>query len=188
MSVINFLKSLFKVHEIKSPDPISGLLLSTLKKGYCVDYDLKSWLVTAKNHYDWGDGDITYEWQLKSADDTIYLERDPDDEDVWTVSKKINFASVDPTIKERFATHEDPPEKIVFENNTYYLEETGAGKFYSDKNMTGLPLIKWDFADDFGINFISIEQWGEHEFEASTGIKVEEYEFDNILPSANQLE
>ncbi|MBW2366658.1 MAG: DUF4178 domain-containing protein, partial [Deltaproteobacteria bacterium] len=74
------LKDFFKKKQ-PSDLKITDLTLSDLKMGYMVDYDLKTWQVTAHNTYDWGDGDLTLEWQLKSHDDTIYLELESDDEE-----------------------------------------------------------------------------------------------------------
>ena len=70
-----------KKEQAPPPDPLRDLRLETLKVGYLVDYDLKTWKVEAYNVYDWGGGEKSYEWQLKSHDDAIYLERETDDED-----------------------------------------------------------------------------------------------------------
>ena len=58
----------------------------------------------------------------------------------------------------------------------------GAGYFHKNGQGRGIQFIFWDFIDDTGDNFVTIEQWGESEFEASAGICVEEYQFTNILP------
>ena len=75
-------------------DPVVDFTLSDLKPGYVVDYDLKTWKVTAKNHYDF-DGDRVDEWELTCADDVMYLEREEDDGLSWTVSRKIPISRVD---------------------------------------------------------------------------------------------
>ena len=41
-------------------DPLQDLVLSKLKVGYLLDYDMKTWEVTEYNKYDWDDGDFTY--------------------------------------------------------------------------------------------------------------------------------
>ena len=70
----------FKKKKAAEPDPLKDLNLSNLKVGYLLDYDMQTWQVEAYHYYDWGNGDITHEWQLKSHDDTIYLQRESDDE------------------------------------------------------------------------------------------------------------
>ena len=101
-------------------DPLADLSLTNLKKGYLVDYDLKTWEVVASNYYDWGDGDISYEWQLKSFDEVVYLEKESDDEAEWSLNRKINFSRLGPNIKEQIVETGDPPDEIVFEGMTYY--------------------------------------------------------------------
>ena len=163
-------------------DPLRDLTLAGLKVGYYLDYDLKTWTVTGAHYYDWGDGDVTYEWQLKSHDDTIYLEREPGDEEYWSISRKIAIQRLDEKIIQHVKQHEEPPERIRFEETTYFLEETAAGHFFQSKEATGRELIRWDFINDGGEKILSIEQWDEDEFEAAVGIMVQDWQFTNILP------
>jgi hypothetical protein len=176
------LKDIFRKNKERESDPLIDIPLSKLKAGYFVDYDMKSWSVEAYNRYDWGSGDITHEWQLTSHDETIYLEREPDDEDSWNVARKIPIGKLDPGIKEHVLEHEDPPDQILFEGTTFYLDEMGGGHCYQDGEGSGRELLKWDYMDDSGKKYLSIEQWGEKDFEASIGYPVEEYQFENILP------
>ena len=182
------LKDLFRKKKNKRPDPLTGYSLSNLQVGFFVDYDMKTWEVRAYNYYDWGSGDFTYEWQLQCYDDTIYLEREPDDEDYWCISRKISIISLGTGIKEHIIEHEDPPDPIVFEDTTYRLEETGGGHFHKNGKEERKELLKWDYTDDSGKKLLSIEQWGETVFEASIGNPVEEYQFTNILPGKTVAE
>ncbi len=181
------LRDFFKKKEDKTPDPISGLTLANMKSGYFVDYDMETWRVVSLGKYNWGSGDITWEWQLESHDDTIFLERESDDIDYWTVSKKLSFQKLDPGIKKRFIESDDPPETIVFDKQKYYLSETGGALYYKDNANSGREMFKWDYADDTEQFWLTIEQWGERDYELSQGKKVEEYQFSNILPSADKL-
>ncbi len=166
----------------EEPDLIGDLSLAKLKKGWFVDFDDKSWQVEAYNYYNWGSRDITHEWQLKSHDETIYLGKESDDEVHWSISRKIPIGSLGPGITKHIIENEDPPDQIVFEGNTFYLEESGGGYFFKDGKEPRKELLSWDYSDDPGENFLSIEQWGEEDFEASAGESVEEYRFTNILP------
>jgi len=163
-------------------DPLKDLTLSNMQKGYLVEYDLKTWEVEACNHYDWGDGDITLEWRLKSHDDIICLEKESDDGDEWSISRPIPFGRIGSKIRNHILKHGDPPDQIVFEGDTYYLESFGGGHFFKDRTGMGAEFLSWDYEDDSGRKYLSIEQWGEEEFEASVGEPVEEYQFTNILP------
>ncbi len=172
----------FKKNKSEEPDPLKDMTLSNLQPGYFVDYDMKTWEVEARHYYDWGEGDYTYEWQLKSHDDTIYLEKSSDDEEEWSVSRPISFARLGSGIRRHILENEDPPDEIAFEGKKYYLDEFGGGYFYRNGTGAGDEFLSWDYIDDAEESFISIEQWGEEEFEASLGNPVEEYQFTNILP------
>ena len=86
-------KDLFKKDK-PQPDPLRELTLSNLKVGYFLDYDLKTWEVTAYNVYDFSEGDKAHEWQLKSSEETVYLELESDDEDYWSWNRKIPSNSI----------------------------------------------------------------------------------------------
>jgi len=176
------LKDFFTKKKKEEFDLTGDLSLVKLQVGYLVDYDLKSWEVVARNHYDWGEGDISYEWQLKSEDEVVYLEMESDDEEKWSLSRKIPFGRLDSQVKTHILETGDPPEKIVFDGLTYYMEETAGGHFFKDGQGSGTEMLQWCYQDDKTRSFLCIEQWGENAFEATTGKGVEEYQFTNILP------
>jgi hypothetical protein len=162
--------------------------LSGLKTGYYVDWDKKTWEVVSSSWYNWGDNDITYEWQLKTVDDTVYLEYQFDNEEYWSISRKINFGNLDPGIQKHILDHGDPPEEIRYYNEAYYLEEYGGGHYFKAAGSSGQEIISWNYEDEEGNNFLTIEQWEENRFEASFGFPVEEYQFTDILPGGKKNE
>lgn len=176
----------FDIFQKKKPSEQGGdlidLTLDNLMVGCMVDYDLKTWQVTAHNYTDWGDGFKTQEWQLKSFDDLIYLEKSVDDEVEWCISRKIKFQLLGPQVQERIAETGDPPETVTYEGVSYHMEESSGGHFFKDGHGPGQPMLAWDYEDDSSRHYLTIEQWGEREFEASLGEPVEEYQFTNILP------
>lgn len=171
----------FKKDKPDKPD-LTKAGLADLKKGWLVDYDLKTWEVTAKNRYDWGEDDKSYEWQLRNGDEVIYLELEYDDVEDWSVNRKISFPSLGGAVKQAIVSQGDPPEEIVYKGTTYYLEEMAGGRFMKDCQGFGQELLRWSYEDDEGDNYLGVEQWGEEEFEASIGVPAEEYQFQNILP------
>jgi hypothetical protein len=171
-----------KKEKKRGPDPLKDLTLPKIQVGYFVDFDMKTWEVTAYNQYTWGEGDISHEWQLKSHDDTLFLARESDDEDYWGISRPIPFARLGPDIRKHILDYQDPPDEIVFDGITYHLEEFGGGHFFKDGQGPGQEFLSWDYEDEEGEKYLSIEQWGEDDFEASVGEPVEEYQFSNILP------
>jgi hypothetical protein len=163
-------------------ESFANLTLDNLKVGWMVDYDLKTWEVTARHYTDWGDGWKTEEWQLTSFDDTIYLEKSVDDDQEWCISRKINFNLLDPVIADNIINSGDPPQTVTYQSVSYHLKESGGGHFFKDGIGSGHPMLAWDYCDDSERKYLTIEQWGEKEFEAAVGEPVETYQFTNILP------
>ena len=175
-------KDFFRKKKDGIPDPVKELVLSNLKAGWLVDFDMKTWKVAACHYYDWGMGDLAYEWQLQSYNETVYLERETDDEDCWSISRKIPANSLESKIFEHIRKQKDPPDKIVFEKTVFFLEQMSGGHYYKDGKEPGRELLRWDYTDETGKKFFSLEQWGEDDFEAAIGMPVEEYQFTDILP------
>lgn len=171
-----------KKKDTSAPDPLSGLTLDALKKGYYLDYDMKTWEVVSANTYDWGEGDITYEWQLQCHDDTLFLEMETDDEAFWSVSRKVPLRKLDQRIIQQLKNGDDPPETLPFEGEVFYMEESGGCHFHADGAETGREMFQWSYEDDAGTRYLTIEQWGDTEFELCLGKKVQEYQFSDILP------
>ncbi|VEN74175.1 conserved hypothetical protein [Candidatus Desulfarcum epimagneticum] len=167
-----------------SPEPVTDIRLADMGQGWMVDYDMKTWEVSARHHYDWGEGDVTYEWRLESADETVYLSMESDDDVHWSVSRKIPFSRLGAGVKEALVKTGDPPDEASLDGTRYRLAETGGGHFYKDGQGPGRRMLSWDFDDDSGRLFLTIEQWGENDFEASVGKAEEEWRFSNILPGA----
>jgi Domain of unknown function (DUF4178) len=180
-------KDLFKKKAKAPSHDITNLSLADLRPGFMIDYDMKTWQVAGFHTYDWGEDDKTFEWQLKSHDDIIYFELEPGDEDYLSISRKIPIGKIGTKTIDHIKTHGDPPDEITLDGNSYYLEESGGGHFLENGEGPGKELLKWDFADDAGKNFLSIEQWSETDFEAAVGFAVEEYQFTNILPGESTI-
>ena len=69
---------------------------------------------------------------------------------------------------------------------TYYLDESGSGRMHQEGQATK-EFIHWDFIDEEDEHCLTIEQWGETEFEAAEGYYVEEYQFTSILPGGQDV-
>jgi len=171
----------FKKDKKNERDPLN-LSLSTMQSGDYVDYDMRTWQVKQTAHYEWGANDITKEWQLVSGNETIYLEMESGDESSWSISKKINIAQLGDNVRKAIIDNGDPPESIGFDGTEYSMVVSGGGFYYEHGKPLSQKLLKWDYSDDSGEKFISIEQWGENEFDASEGISAHEYQFNNITP------
>ncbi len=176
------LLDIFKKKEDDGLDPIKDLKLSKLQKGYMVDYDLKTWEVTAYNRYDFGEGYEAHEWELTSENEKVFLEYSHDDEEEYDIAKPISIREIDGDVKNSIINNKKPPDKIVYQGTEYFRDESGTGHMYKDGKGSPEKFRYWDFIDKEDEKYITIEQWDEDEFEASSGYYVEEYQFTNILP------
>ncbi len=167
------------------------LVLSKLKVGYMVDYDLKTWEIIDYNVYDWGDDIFSEEWTLETYDsgeqEILYLEKSDEDGDLlWSLTQKMPVNSIDRNIIDSITDGEEPPSEIEYENETFYIADTGAAYFLKHGTETKGELIVWDFEDETEEKILTIEQWGEYRFELFYGIYVDEEDFENIFPAPDK--
>jgi hypothetical protein len=174
-----------KKEEEDSFDPLSDLSLPLLKPGYVLDYDLKTWQVTAHNRYDY-DGDWTDEWELTCTEGVLYLEREVDDDETWAVYAKISLPDIKEDVRASIMEDEDPPNTVTFDGVAYEAESSDAGHFHRGGEKatggSGKEFVNWTYVDDSEKKVLVIEQWGENDFAASAGEFVKPFQFSNILP------
>ena len=163
-------------------DPLHDLTLSKLKVGFLVDYNMKNWEVVGYNVYEYGRNDEAEEWCLRAEGALVFLERYEDDEVEWSFAKKIRMSSIEENLAKHIGQFDEPPRKIHYQNKVFTLDEEDSGLYYEDGKAPGQEFISWTFLSDDEESFVSVEQWGENDFEAAAGFYVEEYEFTNILP------
>lgn len=162
-------------------DP-SNTRLNQLVKGAFIDYDLKTWEVKNVFEYDWGDDFFSDEYQLATADETIYLHVEEEDGELHsTISSKINIHSLDGDIANEIIRSERAPMKISYEGEMYFRESESIGYYRNAESENWQELISWTYYDKQEKKIISIDRWGEEDFSASEGIVAEEFEFSNII-------
>ena len=162
---------------------IEDLVLGKLKIGFLVDYDMKTYKVTACNKYQWEEGGTTDEWELKAGDESWFLERSQEDGEVeWSFCRKLPISQLEGDIAGEIERNEDPPETVVFQGKKFVFEEDDIGEFFREGSDEGLSFVSWDFEDEQEKEFLTIEQWGETKFDMQVGFTVEEFQFSNILP------
>ena len=172
----------FKKKKKDEFDPLKDAIIKNLKVGWVVDFDMKTWQVAAHHKYDWGGGSITDEWELQSGTEMIFLQYEPEDGGSFSISKRIPIGKIEGDIKAYLKEHDDGPSQIKYEGTPYYLDEDGGALFLENGDGPEQEFIFWEYIDDSEDKFISIEQWGDNEYEAHEGKVVQEYHFENILP------
>jgi hypothetical protein len=158
-----------------------------IRVGFFVEYDARTWEVAEEYEYDWGDNEFSYSYLLRSSDDEIYLSLENDGELEIAVTNKIRLMKLGEDLDDQIAENERPPKTITYEGVKYYRDNESPG-YYRNTATTerekSIEMITWDYYDDDEEKTISIEQFGEREFEAYIGVYVEEFEFSNIIPSS----
>jgi len=101
---------------------------------------------------------------------------------VW--SQKIPLRSIEGNIAQTIEENERPPETIVYDSTTYYLDEESAGYFHEKgkDEESWAEFMVWDYYDKGEKFNLSIEQWGPRSFEASQGKLLKPHEISEILP------
>ncbi len=183
MGLFDFFQGFFKKKEADY-DP-TNLSVHDLKLGFMLDYDLKTWEIKEVYEYDWGNGFFTHEYKLDSGEEVQYLHVEQDDDLELTMSKKVKIRSIDEDIPEEIINNQIPPKKLFYKNKKFFRDNETPGYFRNANNNSEdawLEFISWDYFDENAEEFITIEQWGEREFEASFGRRIKEFEISNILP------
>ena len=125
---------------------------------------------------------------LRSASDEIYLSLENEGELEIVLANKIRLIKLGEDLDDQIVANERPPKTITYEGVKYYRDNESPG-YYRNTATTereqSIEMITWDYYDDDEEKSISIEQFGEREFEAYIGVYVEEYEFSNIIPASN---
>ena len=169
-------------------DPLVDYTLDKLQVGYLVDFDMKTWQVTAVNRYDY-DGLITQEWELSSGNEVRFLERAADGGQVdWTLTRRVSMGDIDGDVAGTILEEGDPPEYVSFEGSEYKAVEStsgfvheGVGPQESEEVGEGVEFVSWSYENE-GDGVMYVVQSGEREFSAYSGTYVKDYLFTEILP------
>ncbi|NME71576.1 DUF4178 domain-containing protein [Flammeovirga aprica] len=156
-----------------------------LRKGYVLDFDLQTWEVTEMYEYDWGDNDFSYEFKLESPSDTVFLSVDIDDIVTGTVSRKIVWGRLPEEVEDGILQKGKPPKQITFEGVTYYRDSRSIGYWRNTEETDrkdSMEYMCWEYYDDTEKKVLTLERFGEEEFEASRGIVYPPDAFSNVLP------
>ncbi len=177
-----------KKEEDKTPhyDP-NNIRIIDIRVGFFLEYDAKTWEVAEEYEYDWGDNEFSYSFLLRSSDEELYLSIEQEGELELALTKQIRLMKLGEDLDDEIVANERPPKTITYEGVKYFRDNESPG-YYRNTATTirdeSIEMITWDYYDDEEEKTISIEQFGERDFEAYIGHYVEEYEFSNIIPSS----
>ncbi|MGD1846069.1 MAG: DUF4178 domain-containing protein [Salibacteraceae bacterium] len=173
---------LFDRFKKKKEDIKLDYSLFEMKKGFVLDYFLKTWEVKKVDIYDWGNGETSREYLIDSGDDAQFLHVEPGTPLKCTLSKTLELREIDPLLASSIVKADDAPQQLVYQNETYHKVSSAQG--YCGEE--GSPEEDWskfvNWTYDCGEKFISVDRWDEEEFSAAYGCYVKPFEFSDILP------
>ena len=156
--------------------------ISDLKKGYLLDYFLKSWEVKSVYLYDWGNNSFAKEYFLDAGNESLYLYVEDDDKLVCSIWEKIEILDIQTDIREIIVSNDDAPNVIQYNNSTFTKIDSSIGHCTEEGEEDYDELISWTYQNRDTKELVSINRVGEEEFEVTKGNYVKELEFSNILP------
>lgn len=175
-----------KQEKLPSYDP-TNITIRDLKKGFMLDYNLETWQVLEEYEYDWGDQFYSYGYKLSTGTEECFMTISEDGGKLEiTVMKTLRLHLLGDAFNNHMRSNQKPPSKVDYEGVTYYRENESPGYFRNVEKQSAsrsVEFIAWDYFDDSGVKVLSVEQWGQDEFEASVGVVAEEFEVSNILPA-----
>lgn len=182
MGLFDFLKKKTE----KTFTPVS-LTVENMQKGWVLEYDMKNWVVSEVYEYDWGNNNFSVEYKIDSGNETYFLSVEKDDHTILSLTRKVKIRAIDENLPDHIKQNETPPKKLVYNGVTYFMETERPGYFRNVANESNgdewEEFIAWEYEDETGQKVLTIEQWGEHDFDAAAGVIIPEHQISNILPS-----
>lgn len=166
----------------KEEDAKIDYTVDDLKKGFIVDYFLKSWEVKKAFSYDWGNGYYSKEYLLDAGNESMYLSVEDDDGIACSVWHKIDIFDIDENLANEITRNDEAPSRIVYDNKTYVRKESSQGYCTEEGTNEENELVNWMYQNKDTKEYISINRWGEEEYDVTKGVYVRAGEFSNILP------
>ena len=157
--------------------------LENLSMGAVLTYDLKNWEVVYQAQYDWSSGQTDKMYRLipeTGGSMLLYLSREMGEIQPWIEDKlqgnQAAFSRLDPTTA---------PGELNFGNDIYLKQSYLIGKTFSSDNQQSVETKQWFYKTNIGKS-LRILQYAGGSVAVFTGIRAQEYEFSNILPSGNR--
>lgn len=157
--------------------------LNDMKKGFLVDYFLKTWEVKEVYIYDWGNNFYSREYLIDSGDEKCYLHVEKEGASFkCSLSKKANLTEIDANIRSSIISNDEPPMSVILNGKKYNRISESLAESTEEGSDEWSKLVNWMYMDESENDFISVDRWGEQEIEGAVGKYVSVNEFSNILP------
>lgn len=157
--------------------------ITDLEVGFVFDYNLESWTVSASYEYDWGEEDFSREYKITNGKSTMFLHVDDGDKLEIILNTKCKLRDLG-QYYDQIITAKQEVNQLEFKGESYWMEERSPGYYNEIPSDEWTELISTTYYNELGDKVLTLEQWGEDEFELSSGILLKPFEISNILPAA----
>jgi hypothetical protein len=185
-----FKNLLNKFKKDKEPENSGPLTVRDLSVGCILEYDMRTFVVKDAYEYNWGDNCISKEYKISDGEETLYLNVEDEDELEISLFTKLKVRKIQEDLPEviRSNNEKKPPKVLNYDGTKYYYDRESLGLFRDckndkDKDDSWVEFVNWLYYDDDDSKILSIEQWGEDDFQSATGKLIKEYQISSILPS-----
>ena len=162
-------------------DDYTPLEVTDIQEGYFFEYDLRHWKVTAESVYEWNNGTKSREFKITEGGQILYLEIEEEDELRLGVSKKTHLGTITENVTGAIERDGFPPDRITFKGTPYTKVGEYPGRYKEKGSGEGWEkFVVWDYIDESGKHFVSIEEWDVADFEVYTGQFIQPEEISNI--------
>lgn len=133
--------------------------------------------IVARHLYRSGD----YEWheiEAESARGKVWIEMEEDDGLQLSITlKKLKLKDIGISKSELEEFRRNDEGEITYQNETYYFEESDRATFYHSGALNaGEEFEYWDFENNDGNKFISIEKWSDDSVDVSYSESVKDHQ------------
>ncbi len=162
----------------KGKNNSGGVNLFDLFSGSQFDYDAKTWTVGDITDCDWGDSESKV-YDISSNGEKACLEVGIEDDELSiTVTKQVPMSMLKGDVQAHIHQHDNAPQEVDMNGYIFFLADDYGG-FCTNRN-TGEKdeIYVWEYYDASENFILTIEQWGETEFEVAFGTVVKEHEIN----------
>lgn len=181
--MISFFKKLFgakKTSEGVVNDAQIEYSVADIKKGFILDYDLRSWEVKDVAVYTWDNGVKEYEYHIFDGRQNLFLGYAPSDNTVNIFWEAV-MDKVWPQARENIRKEKDlTAMEFEYEGKKYHFAGEGVAMI---KNSTEkFEMQNWLFESSDGENIISFNKYEDKTLGVYVGKWLEFHQISNILP------
>jgi len=180
---MNLFRKIFNIKKASAAEDIDTQIdfeVKDLKKGYFLDYDLKTWQITDFAVYTWDNGIKDYETTLFDGIEKLYLTYETSNEAssmywdvkidmVWKAARQLIRGDKDLSMN-----------TFAYKGQDYHFAGEGSALVRNSKESYGM--VNWLFESADTKQLVSINKYDDGFIDAYAGIKLSKHQISNITP------